>query len=121
MIKDKLRIQTLCTYTQENPKNTMRVLDNLLLIEPKTYYSGVTKIPASTIDDLLLMKDINHIVLICEDSTFTLKIQETNTLNSFTLEEIRQFNYSSNKPIDVFLQNPTGKDVSIKVVYSNDI
>lgn len=120
MLKDKLRLQTLVTYTQENPKNTMRVLDNLLLLEPKTYYSGISKLQGNTTTDVLLTENVNHIILI-SDNTFYLKIQEHGTLNSFEFFEMRQFNYSSNKPIDVYLQNPSGIDINIKVVYSNDL
>ncbi len=119
MLKDKLRLQTLVTYTQENPKNTMRVLDNLFVLEPKTYYSGITKIPASTNDPMLIAQDVNHVVLI-SDSTFTLTIQEHGTLNANIYEEMRQFNYSGNKPVDIYVQNPLGIDVNVKTVYAND-
>ena len=120
MLKDKLRLQTLATYTQENPKNTMRVLDNLFVLEPKTYYSGVTKVKASTNDDMLIAQDVNHVVLI-SDVTFTLKIQEHGTLNANIYEEMKQFNYSGNNSIDVYVQNPLGVDINIKTVYANDI
>lgn len=119
MINDKLRIQTLVTYTQEIPKNTMRVLDNLFILEPKTYYSGISKIKATTNDDVLIAQNVNHVVLI-SDTTFTLKIQEHGSLNSNIYEEMKQFNYSGNKTVDIYVQNPLGIDINIKTVYSND-
>lgn len=121
-MSDNLKIQTVVIQTTESPKNSIRVLENLISLDPKTYFSGNTKIKAFNTTETVIAKSVNHVILASADNnSFTLKFQESGSIDFITLEEIKQFNYSGKKPIDIYVMNPLGIDVTIKVVYANDL
>lgn len=120
MLNDTLRIQTTALYTTENPKNTLRVLDNTAIFEPKTYFAGVKKVPASTLEDQLVAQNVTNVLITCPDSTFTIKLTEHGSSTSQIFEQTRQFMYNGLTSMDVYVQNASGIDINLKVVYSND-
>jgi hypothetical protein len=113
-MSDQLKLQTAVTFVQQQPPETVRLMDTERICMPVGYANGMLTTNSNDIDVMIV--DGANIFIMAASKGVTLKVGTTTAL---PLLNVTDFSYRGQKTV-FFISNPSTEAIAIKYASASE-